>query len=113
MRQEREETLAAELRAMTPAAVAKTRVAVGSVRGEVAERLAIEKQKKERNKRKQILKAVVTSEEILALAMLRYEEQLEQVQHTLLDAIDMHKTAALQTEQIHAFDPVRHKNNCC
>jgi len=106
MREEHDNALTAELRAMAPVGVADTRVSVGSVRGEVAQRQAMEKQRKAMLKRKKIMKAVVDSEETLALTMLKYEEQLEQVQQALLNAIDMHKTAALQTEQIHAFDPV-------
>ena len=107
LREERENSLDRELRATTPSAlVNQVRVSVGSVRGEVAMRMAKEKKKKEMEKRKKILNAVIKSEEVLALAMLKYEEQLIHVQHALEDAVDMHKTAALQTEQIHAFDPV-------
>jgi hypothetical protein len=106
LREERENALARELHATTPSAVENVRVPIGSVRGEVAMRLAKEKQKKELEKRRKILNAVVNSEEVLALAMLKYEEQLLKVQQSLEGAVDMHKTAALQTEQIHAFDPV-------
>ena len=106
MREDRENALEAELRAATPSAIKETRVSVGSVRGEVALKMAQAKQKKEIAKRRKILKNVVQSEEILALAMLTYEDQLVKVKQALSDAIDMHKTAALQTEQIHAFDPV-------
>lgn len=111
MREERENALEAELRAATPSAVESTRVSVGSVRGEVAMRMAKEKQRKEIAKRRKILKAVVTAEEVLALAMLKYEDQLVKVRNALSSAIEMHKTAALQTEQIHAFDPVRSDSN--
>ena len=110
MKEEKENALSIELRALAPATVIERKGAVGSMRGEVEQRKAIEKEKKEKMKRKKILNAVVKSEETLALAMLKYEGQLEHVQRTLSDAIDMHKTAALQTEQIHAFDPVRY---CC
>jgi hypothetical protein len=81
-------------------------IAVGSLRGEVALRRAKEKARKERERRKTVLRAVVESERVLALSILKYEDKLEQVGKELISALEMHKSAALQTEMIHAFDGV-------
>ena len=81
-------------------------VAVGSLRGEVAMRRAKEKARKEKERRNKILSAVVESERVLALSILKYEDKLEQVRKELVSAMEMHKSAALQTEMIHAFDGV-------
>lgn len=81
-------------------------IAVGSLHGEVKLRRMKEKARKERERRKKVLNNVVESERVLALSILKYEEKLEQVGRELVSAIEMHKTAALQTEMIHAFDGV-------
>eukprot|EP00946_MAST-07B_sp_MAST-7B-sp1_P004275 g4275.t1 len=81
-------------------------IAVGSLHGEVKLRRMKEKARKEREKRKKVLSNVVESERLLALSILKYEEKLEEVGRELVSAIEMHKSAALQTEMIHAFDGV-------
>ena len=83
-----------------------TNIAVGSLRGEVAIRRAKERARKERELRKKVLCAVVESERVLALSILKYEDKLVEVQKELISAVEMHKSAALQTEMIHAFDGV-------
>ena len=117
---EKANSLELALRAETPSTagtslststVGTPTVAVGSLRNEVAMRQAKQAAHKEKRRRQRILRAVVKSEEKLALAMLKYEDQLQRVRDELKSSIEIHRTAALQTELIHAFDGVTESLN--
>ena len=103
LEEEKNAALELELRTLSPPASSQgPRQLLGSKRNELARRKA--QKRKAIQRRKKIVKAVVDAEANLAVKALAYEEQLKLVREELEKSITKHQTAALQTEQIHAFD---------
>jgi hypothetical protein len=82
----------------------KARVVAGGKKNEVIRRQFEEEQRKQRAILKGLIDGVTQAEDNVVECMLKHESNVLSVKDEMEKAVDRHARAALQTEQIHAFD---------